>query len=348
MRRAGGLAGVGLAAAVAVWPIASSSAGPPGALRAVLVGQLKFTDAQVQAVYAGRAVTGLVPAAVDREIAVAGAVRVAAPAARLVDVIRDVESLEKGTGFLATRKMSSPPGLADMASLRLPADDVAALRSCRPGRCDVKLGQGAFDLLRKIDWAAPDATEQVNRLARQTAVEYVESYRQGGNEALAIYRDSSRPTFIAREFADMVRRSSGLTATLPDVSAYLLQYPAARPAGVDDFFYWSLADFGLKPVFRINHVVIHPTGQPSGLQYAVTTKQLYASHYFHTALEVRALIDDAERPGQGHYLIVLNLARSDGLTGLFGGIVKSKARSGAKSGLEAALIGMKRLAEARY
>ncbi len=152
------------------------------------------------------------------------------------------------------------------------------------------------------------------------------------------------PISISGEFEDMVRRSPGLT-TIPEVAAYLLQYPRARPAGVQDFFYWSLAEFGLKPVLRLNHVVIHPTRPASGLQYAITTKQLYASHYFHTALEVRMLVDDAERPGRAHYLVVLNVARSDGLSGLLGGIIKSKARKGALDGLQAALVAMKRLAE---
>ena len=41
-------------------------------------------------------------------------------------------------------------------------------------------------------------------------------------------------------------------------SAYLLQYPQSRPTGVDDF-YWSLADFGLKPVVRLNHIIVRPT-----------------------------------------------------------------------------------------
>ena len=316
-------------------------------LRDLLVQQLKFTDAQVAAVRRGEAVAVNLPAPVAREIAVGGAVRIGAPASALVDVIRDIERLEQGPGFLGTKKLSNPPTVADMRAFSLPDEDVAALRSCRPGKCDVKLGQGAFDRLASIDWKSATAADQARDLARQLAVEYVQAYRSGGNAALAIYRDADRPTFIAREFAAMVKESSGLTTTLPDVSTYLLDYPKARPASVDDFFYWSLADFGLKPVFRLNHVVIHPTGQSEGLLYAVTTKQLYASHYFHTALEVRALIDDAERPGKSHYLVVLNLARSDGLTGMFGGIVRSKARSGARSGLESAMRAMKRLAEGR-
>ena len=83
------------------------------------------------------------------------------------------------------------------------------------------------------------------------------------------------------------------------------------------------------------------------MPYVVATKQLYANHYFHTALEVRALVDDESKPGQAHYLVVLNMARSDGLTGVFGGMVKSKVRSASRSGMEAALASMRRLAEAR-
>ena len=335
-----------LASAAAVLGASGDQAPVTADVREVLERQLGLDAAQIDTVRRGQPVVVAVPPRVDREIAVAGAVRIAAPASRLVAVVRDIERLERGSGFLATKKLSDPPVLADMASLRLPDDDVWALRHCRPGRCDVKLGQGALDELGRIDWRRQDVPEQVNQLARRMALAYVAQYREGGNRALAVYRDTPHPIDIAKEFEDMVGRATRLTTTLPEVAAYLVQYPEARPPAVDDFFYWSLAEFGLKPVVRLNHVVIHPSGRSSGLLYAITTKQLYASHYFHTALEVRALIDDPERPGQSHYLVVLNLARSDGLTGMFGGIVKGKARTGARNGLSAALAGMKRLTEA--
>lgn len=325
---------------------AATRAAAPATVEEVLARQLSLTRAQIDTVRSGQPVVVAVPPRVNREIAVAGAVRIAAPASRVVAAVRDIERLERGGGFLATRRFSSPPTMTDVATLRLPDQDVRALRSCRIGRCDVKLGAGAFDQLGRIDWRAADATEQVNRLAREMAVSYVEDYRRGGNRALAIYRDTSTPIDIADELADMVRRASGLTETLPEVSDYLLKYPEGRPASVEDYFYWSLAEFGLKPVVRINHVVIHATGAEAGLQHAITTKQLYASHYFHAALEVRALFADPERPATGHYLVVLTLARTDGMTGIMGGVVKSKARTGARDGLLKALGAMKRLAEA--
>ncbi|BCS35140.1 hypothetical protein TBR22_A43660 [Luteitalea sp. TBR-22] len=310
-----------------------------------LARQVGLNDTQLSAVRNGEPVIADVRSSSDREIAVAGAVRVAAPAARMMDLMRHVERLERGNGFLATHRFSTPPTVEDMAALRLPDQDVADLRRCRPGRCGVKLGTDALAAVARIDWLRPDAAEQANALARRMAVDYVERYRAGGNQALAIYHDAERPTFVAREFEDMVRRSPLLTSTLPEVSAYLLSYPLGRPAGVDDFFYWSLAQFGLKPVVRINHAVVHPTATSGDLRGVVTVKQLYASHYFHTALEVRAIVDDTERPGRGHYLVVLNLARSDGLTGLLGGMVKRKAREGARAGLSAALRTMKARAE---
>jgi hypothetical protein len=44
---------------------------------------------------------------------------------------------------------------------------------------------------------------------------------------------------------------------------------------------------------------------------------------------------------------MLNMARSDGLTGLLGGLIKPRARNGSREGLERALAAIKRMAEAR-
>ena len=186
----------------------------------------------------------------------------------------------------------------------------------------------------------------MSALARQAALEYVEAYRQGGNEALAVYADRERPLSVAQEFADMVRRTSQLPDVMPELADHLLGHPTApRPRDAEDFYYWSVADFGLKPVFRLNYVVIHRPQSPIATRYAIATKQLYANHYFHPALEVRSLIDDEAQPGIAHYLVVLNMARLDGLTGLFGGLVKSRVRAASRSGLERSLLATKKLAE---
>ncbi len=337
-----------LAAAGAILALHASVAAQSDVSAAQLLGQrFGFTSAQLAAADAGTPVAVVLPSSVDREIAVAGAVFIHATAARLVSVLQDVERLESGEGFIRTKRLSDPPRLGDFAGFQLPAADVEALRDCRPGRCDVKLGQGGFDLLAKIDWSAPDTAARVNALARQTSLDYVLAYRKGGNRELAVYLDSERPQFIAREFEEMIGRVDLWPDVLTPLAKYLRGYPtAARPRLTSDFFYWSLAEFGLKPVFRINHVVVHGTGRTSGLLHVVAVKQLYASHYFHTAFEVRAVVSDRRPSGRGVYLVVLNMARSDGLTGLFGGLIKPRVSSGSRDGLERALAAIKRIAEA--
>jgi len=308
-----------------------------------------FTASQLAAVDAGTSVAVVLPSSVDHEIAVAGAVFVQATAARLVSVLQDVERLESGKGFLRTKRLSNPPRLGDFAGFQWPAGDVEALRDCRPGRCSVKLGQPAFDLLAKIDWSAPDAAEHANAFGRQSSLDYVLAYRKGGNRNLAIYVDSERPQSVAREFEEMSGGVDLWPVVLTPLAKYLRGYPtAARPRQTSDFFYWSLAEFGLRPVFRINHVVVHGTGRASGPLHVVLVKQLYASHYFRTALEVRAVVGDGRPSGKGVYLVMLNMARSDGLTGVLGSlIIKPKATRGSRDGLERALAAVKRMAEAR-
>ncbi len=307
-----------------------------------------FTPDLLAAVDAGTGAAVVLPSSVDHEIAVAGAVFVRATGNRLVSVLQDVERLESGKGFIRTKKLSIPPRLADFAGLQLPPDDVEALRGCAPGNCDVKLGQRAFDLLAKVDWSAPDAATRVNALFRQISLDYAVAYRKDGNKALTVYLDSDRPQFIAREFEGMIGRVDLWPDVLPPLAKYLHGYPTApRPPLTRDFFYWSMAEFGLKPVFRLNHVVVYSTGRSSGPLHVVAVKQLYASHYFHTALEVRVVVSDPRRSGKGVYLIVLNIGRSDGLTGMFGGLVKSRASNGSRDGMERALAAIKRMAEAR-
>lgn len=338
-----------LAVAAASLALHASVAAQSQVSAAQLLGQrFGFTPNQLAAVDAGTSVAVTLPSSVDREIAIAGAVFIHATAARLVSVLQDVERLESGEGFIRTKRLTNPPRLGDFAGFQVPAADVKALRDCRPGRCDVKLGQGAFDRLEKIDWSAPDAAARVNALARQASLDYVLAYRKGGNQELAVYLDSERPQSIAREFEEMIGRVDLWPDVLTPLAKYLRGYPtAARPRLTSDFFYWSLAEFGLKPVFRINHVVVQGTGRTSGLLHVVAVQQLYASHYFHTALEVRAVVSDRRPSGNGVYLVVLNMARSDGLTGLFGGLIKPRASNGSRDGLERALAAIKRMAEAR-
>ena len=57
-------------------------------------------------------------------------------------------------------------------------------------------------------------------------------------------------------------------------------------------------------------------------------------------------MDDPGSAGRAHYLMVLNVARPDGTTGLFGGLVRYKIRSGSREALRKTLVGDQAACEA--
>jgi hypothetical protein len=304
----------------------------------LLRSHFRFTPAQVAEVQRGRAISVSMPGSIYREIVAAGAVRVDAPSQKLLDLVRDIRRLESGPGFVKTVPISDPPRAEDFAALILPAQDVTGLRRCKIGDCDFKLGERAFEQLLKINRQARDADAQVQQFARRMALESVEAYKKHGTAWLPVTLDELPPRQVASEFDQMVAGTPWLAAATPGLIDYLVRYPTApRPPGLEEYFYWSFVEFGLKIVLRINHLVVYPVPGDGPVRWAVANRQIYASHYFQNALEVRVLVEDPAHNGQAHYLMVLNVARPDGLTGLFGGLVRFKVRSGSRDALRKTL-----------
>jgi hypothetical protein len=76
----------------------------------------------------------------------------------------------------------------------------------------------------------------------------------------------------------------------------------------------------------------------------VASKMLYASHYFWTGLELRALVPDSAR-NSGFWFVTVNRSRSDGLSGFTGTFVRRRVRDEVQDGALAALRQTKRMIE---
>ena len=168
-------------------------------------------------------------------------------------------------------------------------------------------------------------------LARRLAFEFVTAYQRGGNSELAVYRDSEHPTFVAREFESLIARTPSLNH-MPELRTYLMDYPRSAPQNSTSFFYWHQVKFGLKPTVRLNHVVIEE--RPDVV--LIATKQLYASHYFWTALQLQALVPEPSG-ARGFWLLNVSRSRSDGLGGFVGRLIRGKVTGEAQKGLLAGL-----------
>lgn len=305
----------------------------PPSMEKLIAAAAPLTAEERQTLLSGAPVGKLLADAdAGKEVAVFGAVWMAASISDYVRRLKDIEHFESGSGIRITKRISDPPRLDDFDRLEIPEDDFADLRNCRVGACELKLSEASLLKLRsQIDWNKPTAKADAEKLMRRVALEYVTGYREGGNARLAVYRDTNRPTFVAKEFESMVQHLPGL-ATMPDLRDYLLKYPAVGLANSSDFFYWQEAAFGLKPTVRINHVVI----QDRPGETVIASKMLYASHYFWTALERRVLVPDPAR-GKGFWLMLLNRSRSDGLSGLVGRVIRGRVRNEALRGTIALL-----------
>ncbi len=309
---------------------------------------LAFSDKDLRQVEQGRPVVKSLDTKVNREIAIFGIIWIEAEPGGFVDRVRDIERFERGAGVLQIKKIGEPPAIEDFDALTLSDDDLKALPKCKVGDCSMKVDEGALKRYQtEVDWRAPDARAQANRLARQLLFETLQAYQRGGNQSLGLLRDNKRPTFIGDEFVGMLANSPYLPEYLPDLHRYLLEYPRAKPDGAEEFFYWSKVNFGLHDTVKLNHVVIvHNPSAPTDV--AIASKMLYASHYFHTALELRYLARDTGRPeAHGFYLMTLLRSRSDGMTGVLGGTIRRRAVKGSSEGLSKHLVALKRELEAQ-
>jgi hypothetical protein len=314
----------------------------PPRLDQYLSRDVKLSSVERSQLLAGAIVTTLLSGDDTKEVAVFGAVWIDAPMHAYAEAITDIEHFERGGGFVLTKRIGTPPTLEDFAQLHLSDEDIKALRSCRVGNCDVKLGAQALQRFGAIDWNAPSASKDANSLMQQLALEYVQGYLDGGNERLAVYRDKERPTFVAGEFRDMTGHMPELTAYMPNVRQYLLEYPKVSLPGATSFVYWQETDFGLKPTLRISHVTV--LERPDST--VVASKMLYASHYFWTGLELRVLLPDSAR-GRGFWFVTVNRSRSDGLSGFTGRLLRGKVRAEVRDGAVAALRATKQRLESR-
>ena len=332
-----------LAPAIVVLTAASAADAQTPQEPAAIFAQLGLTPQQRAAIDSGKPVAKVLSWGRPSEVYVFGAVYIDGSPAAYVKMARNIGRFAGTPGYLGIGELPANASAGDLTALTLDADDIKALKSCREGDCEVQLPTESIQTFHdSVNWSQSDAASQANGLARGMVLELIRAYRRGGNVALGVYRDKQNPSRVVDQFETMVGRSSALPDVLPELRQYLLQYPDADLPGADSFFYWEKVNFGLKPTIRVNHAVTYHTQSPSGDISVVAIKQLYASHYFHTALDVSVCVGDSEKPGRrGFYLLTLKSSEQDGLTGVKGSVVRKVAVDKTRSSLETALASIK-------
>jgi len=306
-----------------------------------------LNEEQIAAIRSGNAVAKVIESPTPDEVYVFGSVYVQATPERYLKLASDIDALRKLPSYLAIQRFSDPPQLSDLEGFTLEEQDITELKNCKTGHCQVQLPTEAIDEFQQsINWSAPNVADRVNRLAQRLALQALMEYMQGGNTALGAYRDKKHPAAVAETFASLVGRFEALPVYLPELNEYLLEYPKAKSDNVQAGFYWEKVNFGLKPTFRIVQKIVYRGAIGKEPAYAVAEKQIYASHYFQTALDLTVCVKDAQRPG--FYIITVKGSKQAGLTGLKGSIVRKVAVDKTRSSLERVLVTIKQKLESQH
>lgn len=328
---------MGLLAVLA--PLALAQEAPP---RPFLRKVIQLDEAQLAAVERGEVVTKLLPTADKPEIAAFGVVKGTGTVDQLLALARDVKRFRQVPQIPEMGYFSSPATIDDLKGLNHPPDDIAALRKCKPGSCDVKLGTKGLERAAKIDWSAPGAEQRAIATFNQGIVEYVTAYQQGGTDAMGNVLDKKQEKSRAEEYRTLLAHSPYLVDYVKEFNDYLAAWPKGKLAGADDVLYWAKDTFGLKPVVSAYHATFYKS--PRGAM--ISTKLLGATHFFNASLEL--LVAVPTQDGKGVYLLNLYRTRLDPPTGMLAGVLMGKVRDGIDTGVKENLKrARERLAAAR-
>ena len=245
---------------------------------------IQLDDNQLAAVEKGEVVTKLLPTTDKPEIAAFGIVKTTATPDQLLALARDIQKFRQVPQIPEMGRFSTPAKIEDLKDLSHPPDDIAALKKCKPGSCDVKLGTKGLAMASKIDWSAADAEKRAVAIFNQGFVDYVTAYQQGGTDAMGNVLDKKEEKSRAQEFRTLLAHSPYLVEYVKEFNDYLAAYPKGKLAGAEDVLYWAKDTFGLKPVVSAYHTTFYKS--PRGV--LIANKLLAATHFFNASLEILA------------------------------------------------------------
>jgi hypothetical protein len=335
--------GVLAAAAIAVLAAAGHlSAQPAGCGSRDVLARAGFTAREIAEVERG----GPVARVLDtdrRQVAVIGAVKIQAPRELLAARVRTIDYLKGGGNILHVGQFGRTPSPADLDRLPFEEYDLD-VRTCRAGDCRVRLP--AADIARfqrEVNWRSSSWQAASAAVWRDVLSGYASAFVTRGPTALPVYANKEEPLAVADERA-LLLQDAAILACAPDVHAYLRDPARVRPAGLESFTYWSVEDFGIRPVIRVIHQGIHRPAA-AGAPLVVTTDQIYAAHYLDAAVGLAFAVDVPGEEGRAFYLVLTTRARTRSLTSFLRTLVRSRVQDRSRDAIQKLLSATRRALE---
>ena len=316
--------------------------------RMFLANTFKVTSAEMGRIDGGQVVARSIPTGDPREVATLGVVRMRATPEFYAKQLTDIVAFKRDAAVLQIGRFGSVPDINDVAGLTLDDWDVRKLRECRVGSCGVQLSAGAIERFRKdVDWRRNDASEQASGVMKDILFEYTTRYRTMGSGVYLHDGDESEPLDSGQEFVSLLDSNGEIWQHFGDLRRHLLEFPNAQPAHTTDILYWSKERASRRTVLSVTHMAINrPTEGPA--EYAIASKQIYATHYFDASLGLTVLLRDQTASSPAMYVLYVNRSRVDVFNGMFGGIARGVVTARARALVAEQLERVQRMIERQF
>lgn len=339
-------------AAIAAACVATTCAVPPLNAQGAptLLHRLTILDAKkVDAVERGEAVTITIDTPEKTEIATLGVIRFEVPRAFYLERVRPLTAFLSSGATPLSGTFGEPAKLDDVATLVLDPGDSKMLEKCRPFACDVKMPASEMETFRTALGKSPAVAVRADSLMREWLVSYVNGYRADSLEETVVYDDTKRSVRSSDAFRALLAEPmiAGLDAA---PFAVMLATPrSARPPEVASRISWELGRIsGLKPTLEvIERSRFASPAHPD--ESWMTSKLLYASHYFESQIDFITVADTPAASGKNAmYLVILRRSKFDDLPsgGLFN--IRGKAVKKLREGLKTILANTRVEVERAY
>jgi hypothetical protein len=299
---------------------------------AVLSSQLGLEEHEVRDLQAGQIVVKTLDAQAPSHIVVLSAARIEVTPQQFIERLRDSARLWRGRGVPLAGTLGTPVNPSDLAQMRLPSDDIRALRRCRPGNCAVKLSEQQIERVRTaIDRHPDDWHEAAMREFRSTVLDLVTLYRRQGLRGLPTLHDHEHAIDRQAEFETLLAGAPAARQLAGSLVAYLERYPELPlPADAEEHSYWIEIVAPPKPTVQLWHTTIQRRPAAPVADAVVLSRQVLATHYVNGSLALTLLT----RAAPERYLVYINWTAVDGLDGFFSGVrryfVERRVRSAAR------------------
>jgi hypothetical protein len=258
----------------AAWSIAALLGFASAAVAAPTADQvfanLGFTASEKQRVLQGEYVRSKIASVSERDLSFAVAFFVKSSPEELSKQIVAGKLISADPEVKAYGALSTPGSPADFSALQLDAEEIKSLAHVEAGD-KMNRSTGEIALAREH---RGDSAQAVREQLVQMLLARYQAYRASGFAGIASYdRGAGHSSDVASDLKKATEWATMMQAYMPAFYGALLDYPRARPAGLQESFFWSKSDVQGKPTYVLVQILV--SGE--GAARAIVRREFYVS-----------------------------------------------------------------------